>query len=61
MINPSRDIPRHMSKISKILNTGVQQFLLGEMVLLFKTDKSSIVLLSKSSRKSLSSFSELTL
>lgn len=61
MINPSRDIPRHMSKISKILNTGVQQFLLGEMVLLFKIDKSSIVLLSKSSRKSLSSFSELTL
>ena len=56
MINPSRDIPR-----SKILNTGVQQFLLGEMVLLFKIDKSSIVLLSKSSRKSLSSFSELTL
>lgn len=61
MINPSRDIPRHMSKISKISNTGVQQFLLGEMVLLFKIDKSSIVLLSKSSRKSLSSFSELTL
>ena len=61
MINPSRDISRHMSKISKILNTGVQQFLLGEMVLLFKIDKSSIVLLSKSSRKSLSSFSELTL
>ena len=61
MINPSRDIPRHMSKISKSLNTGVQQFLLGEMVLLFKIDKSSIVLLSKSSRKSLSSFSELTL
>ena len=61
MINPSRDIPRHMSKISKALNTGVQQFLLGEMVLLFKIDKSSIVLLSKSSSKSLSSFSELTL